>query len=193
MGKVIFDMSVSVDGFMNGANAHIDNPMGDGGEQLHDWAMGGDEQNRVILQNSVGGLGALISGRRNYDNAIRWWGANGPTGDARRPLFVVTHEAPKESPENGVYTFVTGGIEQALQMAKAAAGDKDVAIMGGADIGQQYLRAGLVDEIGIHVIPVLFGSGTRMLEHFGDEHLQLEVIDVIPTPTATHIRYRIVK
>jgi dihydrofolate reductase len=192
MSKVIFDMSVSLDGFMRAANVSREEPLGAGGEQLHEWAMG-DEENRELLRSSVAGLGAIIAGRRTYDDSIEGWGADGPTGPARRPIFVVTHDAPKESPENGVYTFVTGGIEQALQMAKATAGDKDIAIMGGADIGQQYLKAGLVDDIGIHLVPVLFGGGTRMLDHLGNEHIQLEIIDVIPTSTATHIRYRIIK
>jgi dihydrofolate reductase len=192
MSKVIFDMSVSLDGFMRAANVSREEPLGAGGEQLHEWAMG-DEENRELLRSSVAGLGAIIAGRRTYDDSIEGWGADGPTGPARRPIFVVTHDAPKESPENGVYTFVTGGIEQALQMAKATAGDKDIAIMGGADIGQQYLKAGLVDDIGIHLVPVLFGGGTRMLDHLGNEHIQLEIIEVIPTSTATHIRYRIIK
>ena len=108
-------------------------------------------------------------------------------------MFVVTHEAPAESPEGGVYTFVTDGIEGALEQAKAAAGDKDVAVMGGADIGQQYVRAGLVDEISIHLVSVLFGGGTRLFEHLGSEHIQLETADVIETPTATHLLFRVVK
>ena len=122
-----------------------------------------------------------------------FWGADGPTGPARRPLFVVTHDVPEHTPEGGVYTFVTGGIEQALQAAKAAAGDKDVAVMGGAEIGGQYIQAGLIDEVSIHLVPVLFGSGTRMFEHLGDKHIQLETIEVIQTFAATHLRFRVVK
>jgi dihydrofolate reductase len=124
---------------------------------------------------------------------VPFWGADGPTGPARRPLFVVTHDVPEHTPEGGVYTFVTGGIEQALQAAKAAAGDKDVAVMGGADIGRQYLQAGLIDEISIHLVPVLFGSGTRMFEQLGDKHIELETIEVIQTSAATHLRFRVVK
>jgi dihydrofolate reductase len=98
-----------------------------------------------------------------------------------------------ESPEEGVYTFVTEGIESALEQARAAAGDKDVSVMGGASIGQQYIAAGLVDEIQIHLAPVLFGSGTRMFEHLGGEHIRLEPTAVIETPAAIHLRFRIVR
>jgi dihydrofolate reductase len=107
-------------------------------------------------------------------------------------VFVVTHDAPAESPEGGgVYTFVTDGFESALEQAKAAAGEKIVTVMGGASIRQQYIAAGLVDEISVHLVPVLFGSGTRMFEHLGGEHIQLEPIEVIGTRSATHLRFRI--
>jgi dihydrofolate reductase len=108
-------------------------------------------------------------------------------------VFVVSHDEPEEIPADGVYTLVTDGIERALQEAKAAARDKNVVVMGGADIGQQYIRAGLVDEIQIHLVPVLFGSGTRMFEHLGSEHIQLETVEVIETAGATHLRFRVVK
>jgi dihydrofolate reductase len=139
------------------------------------------------------GAGAAIAGRNTYDDSLPWWGADGASGEARRPLFVVTHEAPTESPEGGVYTFVTDGIESALEQAKAASGGKVVTVMGGASIGQQYIAAGLIDEISIHLVPVLFGSGTRMFEHLSGEHVQLEPIEVIETSAATHLRFRIVK
>jgi dihydrofolate reductase len=108
-------------------------------------------------------------------------------------VFVLTHAEPEDAPEGGVYTFVTDGIERALEEAKAAAGDQDVAVMGGAHIGQQYIAAGLVDEISIHLVPVLFGDGTRMFEHLGGEHIQLETAGVIETPEATHLRFRVVE
>jgi len=100
---------------------------------------------------------------------------------------------PEGTPEGGVYTVVTEGIQRALEQARAAAGEKDVCVMGGAETGQQYLRAGLVDELSIHLVPVLFGSGTRMFEHLGDQHIQLENAESTQTPAATHLRYRIVK
>jgi dihydrofolate reductase len=108
-------------------------------------------------------------------------------------VFVVTHAEPEDAPEGGVHTFVTDGIESTLEQAKAAAGGKDVAVMGGADIGQRYISAGLVDEISIHLVPVLFGGGTRMFENFGGEHIQLETTSVIETPAATHLGFRIVE
>jgi dihydrofolate reductase len=193
MGKVVFDISMSLDGFITASNRRPEEPMGDGGQRLHEWAFGGDQRNRAFLERSIAELGAVITGRRNYDDSIPWWGADGPSGPARRPVFVVTHEAPKESPEGGVYTFVTDGIESALEQAKAAAGDKVVTVMGGANIGQQYLAAGLVDEISIHLVPVLFGSGTRLFEHLGSQHIQLEIVEVIETPAAVHLRFRVVK
>jgi len=139
-------------------------------------------------------LSARCSGRRTYDNSITWWGADGPTGDARIPLFVVSHSTPGDVPADGVYTFV-GDIRAAMDAARAAAGDADIGIMGGADIARQYLRAGLVDEISIHLMPVLFGSGTPL---FGegewlDEHVPLERTECIVTDTATHLRFRVVK
>jgi dihydrofolate reductase len=193
MSKVIFDISMSLDGFMTAANVSPDQPTGDGGEQLVQWAFSEDERSSRLLRDAVADLGAVVAGRRTYDSSVRWWGADGPSGPARRPVFVVTHEAPKETPAGGVYTFVTGGIEQALHMAKAAAAGKNVCVMGGADIGQQYIKAGLLDELSIHLVPVLFGSGTRMFDHLSDEHIQLEAIDVIQAKEATHLRFRIVK
>jgi dihydrofolate reductase len=194
MTKVIFVISMSLDGFMTAANVRPEEPMGDGGQRLHEWAMGGeDERNRKFLEQAVAALGAVVAGRRTYDTSVAWWGADGPTGSARRPVFVVTHDLPADTPEGGVYTFVTDGIERALQEAKAAAGDKNVSVMGGADIGQQYIRAGLVDEIQIHLVPVLFGSGTRMFDHLGSEHIPLETVEVIETAAATHLRFRVVK
>jgi dihydrofolate reductase len=191
MTKVILDISMSLDGYVRASNPTPDQPLGRGGERLHEWAFGKDERDGELLNESVSALGALIGGRTTYDDSVRWWGADGPTGPARRPLFVVTHEPPSEVPPDGVYTFVTAGIESALDQARAVAGDADVAIMGGADVGQQYLNAGLVNEIGIHLVPVLFGSGTRLFEHLSEEHVQLEPIGVVETSAATHLRYRV--
>jgi dihydrofolate reductase len=193
MGKVVFDISMSLDGFMTAANRRPEEPMGDGGERLHEWAFGNDERDREVLISGAAGLGAVIAGRRTFDDSLPWWGADGPTGSARVPVFVLTHDAPQDPPEGGVYTFVTGGIEDTLKQARDVAGDKDVTVMGGADTGRQYLQAGLVDELSIHLVPVLFGSGTRMFEHLGDQHLQLEHAGMTQTAAATHLRYRILK
>jgi len=193
MGKVVFDISMSLDGFMTAANRRPEEPMGDGGQRLHEWAFGDDRRDREVLTSGVGTLGAVIAGRRTYDDSVPWWGADGPTGPARVPVFVLSHDVPEDVPDGGVYTFVAGGIERALEQAKAAAGDKGVTVMGGAVTGQQYLRAGLVDELSIHLVPVLFGSGTRMFDNLGDQHIQLESADVIQTAAATHLRFRIAK
>jgi len=193
MTKVIFDISMSLDGFVTASNIRPEEPMGDGGQRLHEWAFGEDDRNRELLAEAVNSIGAVIAGRRTYDFSVAWWGADGPAGPARVPVFVVTHAGPEDAPEGGVYTFVTDGIESVLNEAKAAARDKTVAVMGGADIGRQYIRAGLIDEISIHLVPVLFGSGTRLFEHLGSEHIQLESAGVIETPAATHLRFRVVE
>jgi len=189
MGKVVFDTSMSLDGLTTGPNPRPEEPNGDGGLVLLEWAFGeGGEAGRQLLEESAATLGAVIAGRRTYDLSVPWWGLDGPS--ERRPVFVVTHEAPAESPEGGVYTFVTGGIEAALEQAQAAAGGKDVCVMGGASLGRQYLDAGLVDELSVHLVPVLLGDGTRM---FDAQQLALEVTSVVESPAATHMRYRVVR
>lgn len=188
VGMVTFDMSMSLDGFVKASNATPEEPLGKGGEKLHEWAMGGDERDREVSDRDVEGSGAIIVGRRTYDDSVPFWGADGPHPPT--PVFVVTHEAPKQSPEGGVYTFVTDGIESAVEQAKAAAGEKDVGVAG-ADVGRQLIEAGLADEIYVHLVPVLFGSGIRMFEHLGGDHVQLEIIETIGTRAATHLRYRI--
>jgi dihydrofolate reductase len=193
MGSVVLVISVSVDGFVAADNVRVEAPMGDGGDRLHRWLMDAeDPRNREILTRGIGSLGAVISGRRNYEMSIPWWGANGPTGAARVPVFVLSHSQPDQSPENGVYTFVEG-IDRTLAAARAAAGDKVISVMGGADVAQQFLRAGLIDQIQLHVVPVLLGSGMRLFERIGGEPVELDVVEVIPTSAATHLRYRVVK
>jgi dihydrofolate reductase len=193
VGKIIFDMSVSLDGFVTAADISTDEPLGAGGEVLHEWAIGADPADAEATAASAGRLGALIAGRRTYDASIRWWGADGPTGPRRLPLFVVTHRVPDDVPTDSVYTFVTDGPEAALEQARAAAGDADVAVMGGPDLGRQYLAQGLLDEIGVHVVPVLFGAGTRLFGDLVGAHVALEAVEVVPAPSATHLRYRIVR
>jgi dihydrofolate reductase len=194
MGRVVFDTSMSLDGFMTASNQTAEEPLGRGGEEhLHAWAMGSDARGRELLDNAVSGLGAAICGRTTYDDSIPWWGANGPTGAVRRPTFVVTHDPPADSPEGGVYSFVTDGIESALERAQAVAGDKVVSVMGGANLGRQYIAAGLVDEIQIHLVPVLFGGGTRMFGELTDGHIALEPVEVVESAAATHLRYRVVR
>jgi dihydrofolate reductase len=193
MSKVVFDISMSLDGFMTAADPRPDQPMGEGGQRLVEWAFGENEQDREVLTMGLGGLGAVIAGRRTYQMSLPWWGADGPTGPARIPVFVLCHRPPGDAPQGGVYTFVTDGIEGALERARAAAGDKDVTVMGGAQTGRQCIRAGLIDELSIHLIPVIFGAGTRMFESLGADHLQLENLAAVQTPAATHLRLRIAR
>jgi len=193
MTKVIFDISMSLDGFVTASGLRPDEPLGEGGQRLHEWATSeSDARSREVLNDERNATGAMISGRRTYDTSLPWWGADGPSGTARLPLFVVSHDVPAQPAVEGVYTFVED-IHRALEGAKAAAADRNVSVMGGADIGQQFIRAGLIDEILIHLVPVLFGSGTRMFDHIGDEHIHLQTIQVIEAPAATHLRFRVVK
>jgi dihydrofolate reductase len=192
MGKVIYDISMSLDGFITAANVRPESGLGDGGERLHDWAFNSpDPRNRELLAKGAS-LGAIITGRHNYDLSIPYWGADGPTGPARVSTVVVSHSVPKDIPGGGVYSFADS-IEAALEKAKKAAGDKDVAIMGGANIAAQFVKLDLVDEISVHVVPVLFGSGIRLFEHLGSEHIPLETVEVIETKEAIHLRFRVVK
>jgi len=188
MGTVILDTSISLDGFMTADDRTPDAPLGSGGEVLTRWAVD-DEVGTELLGTWVGNLGASIAGRVTYDTSLPWWGPNGPSGDARRPLFVVTHQAPQDTLENGVYSFVTDGINGALAQAQAAAGDKDVVVMGGANVGRQYLRAGLIDEVQIHLVPVVLGAGTPMFDDVG--RLDLTTLEAVRSEHATHLRYRI--
>jgi dihydrofolate reductase len=192
VGSVIFDISMSLDGYVTAAGRTPEEPMGRGGLRLVDWAIGDDERGRKLLDDAVGQLGATIAGRTTYDTSLPWWGPDGPSGSARRPVFVVTHQAPDESPEGGVYEFVTDGIEAALARAQSVAGEAAVVVMGGADLGRQYIAAGLVDEIQIHLVPVLFGGGTRMFDDSLADHVDLEPVEVIETPVAIHQRFRVV-
>jgi dihydrofolate reductase len=185
--SVIFDMSMSLDGYVTAADQRPEEPLGAGGERLHEWVT--DATGRELLNRGVESLGAVICGRRTYEDSMPWWGPDGPTGEARLPVFVVTHSAP---PAAGVYTFVTTGIEDALAKAREAAGGKDVTVMGGTAVGNQYLRAGLVDELSIHLVPVLFGDGTRLSESL-PAHIVLQPIEQLPSPSATHLRYRTIR
>ena len=205
MAKVATGLSMSLDGFIAGPNDGSQSPLGDGGERLFAWYSSGDTDYRLpgtemvfrvssasaeLLRETHSKMGAFVTGRRTFDITNGWGGR--PPLDV--PTFVVTHTVPQEWVyEGSPFTFVTDGIESALEQAKAAAGDKDVAVMGGPDIGRQFIEAGLVDEIGVHLVPVLFGSGTRMFEHLGGEHIQLETTSVIETPAAIHLGFRVVR
>ena len=193
MGKVIYDISMSLDGFIAGANIRPEagwGGLGDGGERLHDWGFNStDPRNREIAEALVVSTGAVIVGRTTYNVSIPNWGADGPTG--RVPTIVVSHSVPQDIPAGGVYIFVDS-VEAAHEEAKKAAGNKDIVVQG-ANTAQQLIRLGLIDEILIHLAPVLFGSGTRLFEHLGSEHIPLETTKVIETKEAIHLRFRVLK
>jgi dihydrofolate reductase len=190
MSKVIYNMSTSLDGFVRASGQTPAQPLGSGGERVHEWFFGKDPANQQFVAKMINSIGAVVSGRTTYDASD--WGADGPTGPRRLPVFVVTHKTPASSPANGVYTFVTSGIVEAVNAARDAARGKDVSIMGGPSVGNQAIAAGVVDEIVVSIVPVLFGEGLPM---FGGlpRHVELERVSLIDTSDATHIIYRIHK
>ncbi|MEP7240659.1 MAG: dihydrofolate reductase family protein [Devosia sp.] len=190
MSKVIYNMSMSLDGFVRASGNTPAQPLGAGGERLHQWFFGGDPANEHLVATMLDSIGAVVSGRTTYDASD--WGADGPTGPLRLPTFVVTHKAPSSAPENGVYTFATGGVAQAIHAARDAANGKDVSVMGGPDVGCQAVAAGVVDEIVVSIVPVLFGDGLPMFASL-PRHIQLERVSLLDTSDATHITYRIAK
>lgn len=204
MGKVTADISMSLDGFIAGPNDRPGNGLGDGGERLHQWVydlaswrephgLSGGETNRdsEILEEAFKNVGAIVLGRRMFDNAEGW----GDEPPFHVPVFVLTHEAREKLVKEGgtTFTFVTDGIESALAQARAAAGDKDVAIGGGANTIQQFIAAGLLDEIQIHLVPVLLGDGIRLFEHLDTEPIELARTRVVESPGVTHLRFRAIR
>jgi dihydrofolate reductase len=215
MGKLVCDISVSLEGFVAGPNATLDEPLGASGERLHDWIVGlaawrerhgleGGEENgdAEVVDEAQRATGAFLMGRKMFSggsgpweddpNANGWWGDDPPF---RVPVFVLTHHAREPETKQGgtSYTFVTDGLESALEQAQAVAGNDDVYIAGGASVVQQALRAGLLDELQLHVAPLLLGGGTRLLDNLGPEAVQLETTRVIESPKVTHLRYRVVR
>ena len=192
MSKVITGMSMSLDGFVTGPNVTREHQLGEGGEVLHRWLAEPDPRDEAVLAGMGEHAGAIIMGRRSYDLAEGdgGWDDGGPAGQV--PNFVLTHNAPP--PETvrapSVFTFVTDGIHSAVEQAKAVAGDNVVGVHG-ASATQQCLAAGLMDEIQVHLAPVLLGSGTRLFDHLGGQ-FQLERTDVVDTPNATHLRFRVI-
>ena len=181
MSTVVFDISMSLDGFVRAAEPDARDAAG---PRRRGAAHVGDRRRRRGRPRPAGpghrGPGAVICGRVTYDDSIRWWGADGPAGSARLPTFVVTHAAPTDVPADGVYVFVEARLEDALAQARAVAGGRTVSIMGGPALGNQFLRAGLVDELSIHLVPVLFGSGQRLTEAL-PAHIELEPVEQLTT------------
>jgi dihydrofolate reductase len=213
MGKLILDITMSLDGFVAGPNQTLEEPLGKGGERLHEWVYGlkswreshgepGGETtpDDAVFEEHFGSVGAFVMGRRMYSggsgpweddpNADGWWGDEPPFGV---PVFVLTHHArePVEKKGGTTFNFVTEGAEAALAQARAAAGEKPVSVAGGADVVQQYLAAGSLDELQIHIAPLLLGDGVRLFD--GTAGPELELTRVIESPKVTHIKYRVVK
>jgi dihydrofolate reductase len=212
MARIYFDITVSLDGFVAGPNPSLEHPLGEGGEELHDWAietrswreahgLEGGEENAAgeLMAESLARQGAVVMGRRMYssgsgaweDDPKRdgWWGDDPPF---RKPVFIVTSHPrePVEKDNGTTFTFVTDGIEAALEQAREAAGDKDVLIAGGGNVIQQALAAGAVDDFQLNVAPMLLGGGVRL---FGDATPEVELTRVVESPRATHLAYRVVK
>jgi dihydrofolate reductase len=191
MGKVILDISMSLDGFISGANVRPEAGLGDGGEKLHEWGFNStDPRNQKIVTEATH-TGVTITGRVTYDLSIPYWGADGPLGAVRLPTIVVSHSVPHDVPAGSVYTFVNS-IEAAFETAQKLAGDKEISIAG-ANVAQQFLKLGLIDELWLHVVPVLFGSGTPLFGDLNGKHIALEPLEVINTPEVIHQRFRVVK
>jgi dihydrofolate reductase len=212
MGTFFLDISISLDGYVAGPNATLEEPLGRGGEQLHEWVIatkawreshgleGGEESaDSRIVEETVANVGATIMGRRMFSggegpwesdpNPDAWWGDEPPF---HNPVFVLTHHARESVPKQGgtTFHFVTDGIEAALERAREAAGDeKRIQLSGGAQVAQQYMKAGLIDEIHLHVAPVLLGGGERLFE---GQTNQLEHVSTAESPTGVvHVKYRV--
>ena len=196
MGKVIVELSMSLDGFIARPDASTDEVFRwyfDGTTEIkmpnNELVFQVDPASAEIVRESFSRAGANVTGRRTFDDAGAWGGQD-PFG---LPSFIVSHSVPPEwSGQDSPFTFVTDGVASAIAQAKAAAGDKDVGVAA-ADIAQQCLKLGLLDEIHVHLVPFLLGSGVRLFDHLGDEPIELEQIGVVEAPGVTHLRFRVVK
>jgi dihydrofolate reductase len=211
VSKLRLQISVSLDGFVAGPNPSEEHPLGEGGMQLHEWAFAlaawrephgreGGEVNAstAVMEEALDNVGATIMGRNMFgggpgpwgeDPWNGWWGDNPPF---HTPVFVLTHHErePLEMEGGTTFTFVTDGIDSALAQAREAAAGKDISLGGGADAAQQYLSAGLLDELQLNVVPVLLGEGTRLFDDGAGAGLGLEQVTVIDAPGVAHLKYR---
>jgi dihydrofolate reductase len=212
VAKLRFQISVSADGFIAGPNPSEDDPLGEGGMQLHQWAFklaawrephgreGGETNaSSAVVEETLDNVGATVMGRKMFgggpgpwgeDPWDGWWGDDPPF---HAPVFVLTHHErePLEKDGGTTFTFVTDGIESALERAKQAAGGKDVSLGGGADVAQQYLAAGLIDELDLNLVPVLLGEGRRLFDNLTGSSIGLEQIRAVEAPGVTHLKYRV--
>jgi dihydrofolate reductase len=210
MSSVTCQISISLDGFVAGPNQSFDNPIGEGGMRLHEWAFktdswrgrhgvdGGEQSpDSAVVAKMAEGIGAYIMGRKMFGGGdgpwdetwTGWWGDDPPY---HVPVFVLTNHPREPLTMQGgtTFHFVTDGIESALEQARAVAGDGDVSIAGGASCVRQYLAAGLLDQLHLHIAPIVLGAGERLLEDVGDP--KLEPIEVVASPAVTHVKYRVV-
>ncbi len=213
MAKVRVHIATSLDGYVAGPNQSQENPLGEGGEDLHEWLVklkawreaagmeGGEEDaSTAVVVEEHANVGAEIMGRGKFGPAGRgawgddpWQGWWGDTPPFHKPVFVLTHhEREPLTLADTTFTFVTDGIESAMEQARAAAGDRDVFIGGGADVINQYLAAGLVDELELHVVPILLGGGARLFEGVSSNP-RLEPVRTVEAPGVAHLKYRVVK
>lgn len=215
MTKLKFNITITLDGYVAGPNQSVEHPLGEGAEHLHDWALetrafhemhgneGGEKSgiNDDVVREMFANVGATIMGRNMFGGGPGpwpeepwngWWGDNPPY---HMPVFVLTNHPrePLEMLGGTTFTFVTDGIESALKQAREAAGGRDVLIAGGANVVQQYLAAGLIDEIDLHVVPLIIGAGARLFDNLNGTDIKLEPIRSIEAPGVTHLKYRVVK
>ena len=211
MDLVTSHISISLDGFVAGPNQSLENPIGEGGLRLHDWVFttaawlrqqglegGTDNEDSMVVDEVVANVETYIMGRKMFGGGAGpwdqtwkgWWGDDPPY---HTPVFVLTHHPrePLEMQGGTTFIFVTDGIESAMDQARAAAGDGVVSIAGGASTIQQFLAAGMLDELYVHIVPIILGRGERLFDNVGDP--VLEPVKVIASPTVTHIKYRIVR
>ena len=210
MSSVTCQISISLDGFVAGPNQSVEDPIGEGGMRLHEWVFKTDSWRRQhgleggertvdseVVDEIVQGVGAYVMGRKMFGGGdgvwdetwTGWWGEDPPF---HVPVFVLTHH-PREplSMQGGTtFTFVTDGIESALEQARTAADGRDVAISGGASAVRQYLAAGMLDELYLHIVPIVLGAGERLLENVGEPIV--EPVKVVASPAVTHVKYRVV-
>jgi dihydrofolate reductase len=212
MARLRFGISMSADGFIAGPNPSEEQPLGEGGEQLHEWVItlaawrkqhgleGGEvNASSAVLEESLDNIGATVMGRNMFgggpgpwgeDPWEGWWGDDPPF---HTPVFVLTHHEREPLPKQGgtTFTFVTDGIESALEQAKEAAAGKDVSLGGGAAVFQQYLAAGLVDQLQLTLVPILLRDGTRLFDNIAGVDVNLEPIRVVDAPGVAHLTYRV--
>jgi dihydrofolate reductase len=214
MSKLRCDISISLDGFVAGPDQSEENPLGEGGERLHDWVVqlaawrqahgkqGGEvTESTRVFEESLENVGAAVMGRNMFGpigggpwNDRQWKGWWGDDPPFHYPVFVLTHHPrdPVEMKGGTTFHFVTDGIESALDQAKDAAGGKDAMLLGGAQVINQYLAAGLLDELELHLVPVLLGDGARLFDDLADAQVQLEQVRAVEAPGVTHLKYRVV-